>query len=79
MIALMFGLVACSDYSFDEGKPFNPGEEDPEELPVEPSEYPDILIEPNITDFGFVLKDCTAGPLDITITNTINITKRIPS
>jgi len=69
MITFMLGLVACSDYSFDEGKPFNPGQ-DEEEQQIEPSEYPDILIEPSLTDFGFVLKDCTAGPRDITITNT---------
>jgi hypothetical protein len=68
MLPIMMSLFACSDYSFDEGKPFNPGQEE-EEQEVEPSENPDILIEPSLTDFGFVLKDCPAGPMDITITN----------
>ena len=31
MITFMLGLVACSDYSFDEGKPFNPGQDEEEE------------------------------------------------
>jgi len=69
MVPIIAGLFACSDYTFDEGKPFVPGGDEEEEPPPEPSENPDIQIEPSLTEFGFVGKGCSSGPEVITITN----------
>lgn len=74
MFVAFFGLLACSDYSFDERKPVELGEDDtaiePEiEEVFEPSPNPDILIEPNPIEFGYILKDCPSDPLTVTITN----------
>lgn len=63
-------LFACSDYSFDGGKAYNPP---PDDTAVEeeyiPTEDPDILVEPNPIDFGYLMKDCPSEPIDVTITN----------
>lgn len=71
MLATLLGLIACSDYSLDKKEPYIPEEDDTavEEI-VEPSEYADILIEPNPIEFGYLLKDCPSDPIDVTITNT---------
>ena len=72
MLTAFFGLLACSDYSFDERKPFVPGEDDTAtetEVVEDPSPNPDILIEPNPIEFGYLLKDCPSDPLEVTITN----------
>ena len=63
-------LVACSDYSFDEGKTFVT---EPDDTAVEeeyiPTEDPDLLVEPSTVDFGYLMKDCPSDPIDVTITN----------
>ena len=73
MLIAFFGLFACSDYSFDESKPFTPAADDTAEeeveVEVDPSPNPDILIEPNPIEFGYLLKDCPSDPFEVTITN----------
>ena len=62
--------AACSDYSFDEGKTYIP---EPDDTAVEeeyiPTEDPDLLVEPSVIDFGYLMKDCPSDPIDVTITN----------
>ena len=70
MLSIFMGLFACSDYSFEEGKPYpEEGTDTAEEEIFVPSENADILIEPNPIDFGYILKDCPTDPIDVTITN----------
>ena len=62
-------LVGCTDYDLsrsDEVEP--PGTEETEPEP-EPSEDPDILVEPLSLDFGSVLKDCPGETFTVTVTN----------
>jgi hypothetical protein len=68
---LLFPLLsACSDYSFDEGKTYVPEADDTAvEEEYIPTEEPDILVEPNPIEFGYLLKDCPSDPIDVTITN----------
>lgn len=62
--------LACTEYDvFREDKP--QAEPDPIDTsaPYEPTETPDIEITPNPIDFGHVLRDCPADPIEVTITN----------
>lgn len=72
LFPLLLVLMGCSDYSFDENKqPESPADTAVEEEEEEyiPTEEPDILIEPNPIDFGYILKNCPSDPIDVTITN----------
>ena len=64
-------FISCSDYSFDEGKTYvtEPDDTAVEEEEYIPTEDPDILVEPNPIDFGYLMKDCPSDPIDVTITN----------
>lgn len=65
---LLMVLTGCSDYDlYRPDDPVNPG--DPETVPSEPEENPDIAVSPASLDFGSVLKDCSSDPLTVTVTN----------
>ena len=67
----LFAAIGCSDYSLDEKTPFEeePADTAEEIVEVVPSEYADLQITPDPINFGYVLKDCVAGPMDITLKN----------
>lgn len=71
-MSILFFAFACTDYNLstpgkDTPEP-DPEEEEPEPEP-EPSEDPDIEVSPEAIDFGYVMKDCPADPLEVTIKN----------
>lgn len=69
MLLFLIGQ-ACTEYDVyrDDKVPNTPDPVDTS-IPYEPTETPDILITPNPVDFGSVLRDCPADPMEVTITN----------
>ena len=67
---ILLSALACTEYDvYRDDKP----QADPDPLdtsvPYEPTDTPDIYITPNPIDFGHVLRDCPADPIEVTITN----------
>jgi len=64
-------LLACTDYNLT--APNQPDtvdpQADPEEEEAPPPKDPDIEVSPASVDFGDVMRDCTEGPIPVTITN----------
>ncbi|MBM76230.1 MAG: hypothetical protein CMK59_12575 [Proteobacteria bacterium] len=63
-------LIACSrDYNLDKIPEQQKSGDDSGSIPVEPTESPDIYIDPPVVDFGNVVKNCTSDPFLVTIGN----------
>ena len=67
MFLFILGL-ACSDYSLQEKGAGN-GLIDDESDFVEPTEHPNIVVQPSPLIFSNVLKDCASEPIVVTVSN----------
>lgn len=69
-LALLLALAAgCSEYDLNRpDEPEQPYPEDTGDPPPDP-ENPDIRVEPDSIDFGYIMKDCPSAPQEVTITN----------
>jgi len=61
-------MLGCSDYDLHRDEKTNPGTPEEEPMP-EPTEAPQIVVTPNPIEFGSILKDCPATPIEVTVTN----------
>jgi hypothetical protein len=68
-LLMLLSVAGCSDYDLHREEKPVPAAEDTAEPVVEPTESPDISIEPAVIDFGSILKDCAAEPLEVVISN----------
>ena len=67
---LLFSLpfFACSDYDLQaKMDPSLQGEDG--STNIEPTDYPNIEVQPNPLTFSSVLKDCPADPITVSVTN----------
>ena len=67
---ILLSARACTEYDvYRDDKPQADPDPIDTSVPYEPVETPDIYITPNPIDFGHVLRDCPADPIEVTITN----------
>jgi len=61
-------LFSCSEYDLRRGEEKNQFPLD-EDAPFEPPQEPYVQVTPNPIDFGMILRDCPAAPIEVTVTN----------
>ena len=65
----ILAATACSDYDLHREEKPSPPADDTAVPEAEPTDTPDISIEPGAIDFGSILKDCPAEPIEVVISN----------
>ena len=69
-LLILLAAIGCNEYDLNRpDEQVTPGDTDEPEEEVEPSEDPDIAVDPVELDFGSVAKDCPADPLTLTVSN----------
>ncbi|MEC8380026.1 MAG: hypothetical protein VXZ96_06885 [Myxococcota bacterium] len=67
---ILLSALSCTEYDvYRNDKPQADTDPIDTSVPIEPTETPDIFITPNPVDFGYVLRDCPADPIEVTVTN----------